>query len=503
MMERTSLPLPARIQRTLVVLLLGVALATWSVSIQTVFANNQQEKILKPNRPRTAFVYQGQLKESSSPANGAYDFRFTLHTSQTGGDELSSIVREATALTDGLFKVELDFGGAAPEGQESWLAVAVRPAGSADIYISLSPRQRLTSTPYAIFAQRGQWSLIGVPIGFAGGNDKEVVAAANNTNPAQSADSPENQATRSEGSNAALTSNGTPNFVAKFDGAGGLVNSIMFDDGARVGIGNQNPRSTLQVHGPGGLEQAPGGSFATASVFSSNFMLHQGFGQLGLYTSNPQGPDIGGQLVLGGQDGTTERRSFAAIAGRKENNISNNRDGYLQFSVRSNVGPPARDLQERMRITSAGSVGIGTTNPIRKLDVVENVDGVTSMGIRNPNPGSQATAVFAVNADGSQLSLFAHSSSYFHHLRANRVALVAERNSAGVDVVANQDHGEIRLFTGGYAASTERMRITDVGKIFIRSAGQGIVLRSPNGAVCRELTINNLGTLTVNAIACP
>ena len=480
----------------------------------------------EPLPVQTAFAYQGQLKESGTPASGVYDLQFTLYTAQAGGIELKSIVHEDVAVVNGLFTVKLDFGQAAFDSKESWLDVAVRAGHSADAFTSLSPRQRLSPTPYAIFAQREQWSLIGVPIGFAGSEDKDMVATA--ITPASAATDPkyaDGQSAKSAystGQQALLAPSGTPDYIAKFDSTGSpTADSVMFDDGSRVAIGTTTPLSTLQVHGPGGVEQAPGGNFATASVFSTNFLLPQGFGQLGLFTTDPQAPDIGGQLVLGGNDGATDRRSFAAIAGRKENNIANNRDGYLQFSVRSNVGPPFRDLQERMRITSAGAVGIGTTNPFRKLEVVEDINTVTSMGIRNLNTGSNASAMVAVNSDGVQLSLFAHSSSYISPHRADRAALVAESNAAGVDVVTTQANGDIRLFTGGYLAFNERMRVTNAGaigigtsapkatlhleggKIFVGSAGQGIILKSPNGAICRELTINNLGGITLNAIACP
>jgi hypothetical protein len=95
------------------------------------YKQQEMEKGPNPDRSRTAFVYQGQLKESGLSANGVYDFRFTLHPAQAGGGELGSIVREGTVLTDGLFKVELDFGGAASEAPEGWLEVAVRSADSA------------------------------------------------------------------------------------------------------------------------------------------------------------------------------------------------------------------------------------------------------------------------------------------------------------------------------------------------------------------------------------
>src|SRR5262249_33340655 len=116
--------------------------------------------------------YQGQLKDGGMPATGKHCFRFTLHTAQTGGDELGSIISEDKDLSNGLFTVQLDFGPATSNDQDRWLEVAVRPGGGTEPFSVLSPRQRLTPTPYAIFAQQERWSLIGVPVGFSAGMDK-------------------------------------------------------------------------------------------------------------------------------------------------------------------------------------------------------------------------------------------------------------------------------------------------------------------------------------------
>jgi hypothetical protein len=71
--------------------------------------------------------------------------------------------------------VPLDFGSSVLGVAEVWLEVAVRRGKSQEAYTVLSPRQKLTSTPYAIFAQQERWSLIGVPVGFVGKTDKDTV----------------------------------------------------------------------------------------------------------------------------------------------------------------------------------------------------------------------------------------------------------------------------------------------------------------------------------------
>ncbi|MCC7088529.1 MAG: hypothetical protein M9925_04300 [Chloroflexi bacterium] len=104
----------------------------------------------------TAFTYQGRLTDGGSPANGVYDLRFILWDTETGGAQVGSIVaKEDVTVTNGLFSVELDFGGSAFTGDARWLEIAVRPGSGtgATGYTILSPRQPVSPSPYAVFAK--------------------------------------------------------------------------------------------------------------------------------------------------------------------------------------------------------------------------------------------------------------------------------------------------------------------------------------------------------------
>jgi hypothetical protein len=126
----------------------------------------------------TSFTYQGRLVIGGIPANGAYDFTFTLYDALNGGAQVGgTVTRSGVTVTDGLFTVQLDFG-AVFDGTALYLEIGVRP-GSGGTYTTLAPRQALTATPYARYAAQSPWSgLVGVPPGFADGTDDGSIYTA-------------------------------------------------------------------------------------------------------------------------------------------------------------------------------------------------------------------------------------------------------------------------------------------------------------------------------------
>jgi hypothetical protein len=156
--------------------------------------------------------------------------------------------------------------------------------------------------------------------------------------------------------------------------------------GGRVGIGNTNPSSKLYV------DDFLGSSDPTTSRVSaivsfgtlppnniSSGMLIEGnvgagmaeSGQLDLATNTAGGPI---RLVF--DDPNTGVTTAPAVIVAQENGPSYTLGGYLAFLVGSTAGGPS----EKMRITTDGNVGIGTTNPDYPL-TVGNIGGkLTSWG---------------------------------------------------------------------------------------------------------------------------
>jgi hypothetical protein len=359
----------------------------------------QESRAKDPNAvlTSTAFTYQGQLKDADGPVNGPFDFQFRLYSAQTGGEQLGSIDMENLALSNGMFRLKLDFGRAAVEAQESWLEIGVRASGGAEPYTVLLPRQKMTPTPYAIFAQHEQWNLIGVPVGFA---DRAVMQEPART--LLDAQSPatlnETESPKPEANAAAPQ--GTANFVAKFDGSGNpTANSVMFDNGANVGLGTTSPTAKLDVRGhltldagdspvlytgtapselsrylqlinspssPSASGLKAGGilvsdSYSYANPGKNDMIVR---GNVGVGTASPQSRlHISGTAGVFPFQGVTIDQTIGAAA---------NLSGY-SFQVRSTLlgrgpGQPGGTTTDFL-VDSVGNVGIGTATPNHRLSI--------------------------------------------------------------------------------------------------------------------------------------
>lgn len=100
----------------------------------------------------TMFTYQGRLGAGGAPANGIYDFQFTLYDSNSPGNVIAGpMTNVAVGVSNGLFTTALDFGNVfAGEGRS--LEIGVRTNGDTGGFSILSPRQTISATPYAITA---------------------------------------------------------------------------------------------------------------------------------------------------------------------------------------------------------------------------------------------------------------------------------------------------------------------------------------------------------------
>jgi hypothetical protein len=85
-------------------------------------ALNQQ--VLTLHAQGTAFTYQGRLNNTGGPANGSYDFKFTLFATNISGSAVAGpVTNSAAAVSNGLFTAAIDLARAsltvAPTGWKS------------------------------------------------------------------------------------------------------------------------------------------------------------------------------------------------------------------------------------------------------------------------------------------------------------------------------------------------------------------------------------------------
>ncbi|MGD8501873.1 MAG: hypothetical protein PVJ86_14570, partial [Phycisphaerales bacterium] len=130
----------------------------------------------------TAFTYQGRLMDVNTPADGLYDFQFSLFDHAggigIGTPPLSTTDVNGVDVIGGYFTVELDFRIISPvdepgifNGDALWLEIGVRTGDLDDPneYTILQPRQEITPTPYAIYAKTAGTTVSGCVCDGTGG----------------------------------------------------------------------------------------------------------------------------------------------------------------------------------------------------------------------------------------------------------------------------------------------------------------------------------------------
>ena len=129
-----------------------------------------------------------------------------------------------------------------------------------------------------------------------------------------------------------------------------------------------------------------------------------------------------------------------------------------------------------MKITNVGNVGVGTTSPTRKLDIVGDLT-TDAVRIKNTNANGGGLSVFAANGGGG----------------SNRILTLGDSNENVK--VAVLENGNLGI---GTSSPGEKLEV-EGGDIKIKDASAGLILTSPNGTVYK-ITVANDGTVTSTAV---
>jgi hypothetical protein len=232
---------------------------------------------------------------------------------------------------------------------------------------------------------------------------------------------------------------GTFNRVAKFGSDGtSLIDSAIIETGGNVGIGTTNPQSSLDY-------KSSAAPFFTRDVGTTNFGTAQAALQLGLSNLGARNVGVGPSFLFFGENSAGAKSFLGRVSGVWENPTAGAEAGAIFFQVRANSGDVSA-LTERMRITAAGNVGIGTASPAGLLHV-RGANPVRILGDTTTLGGTE------------YVDFFARSSIYASDLGGMRI----QRQGNG-----NVDTLIFAALSGNSA--TEKMRVSGNGNVGIGTA---------------------------------
>jgi hypothetical protein len=166
-----------------------------------------------------------------------------------------------------------------------------------------------------------------------------------------------------------------------------------------------------------------------------------------------------------------------------------------------------------MVINNNGSVGIGTTTPTAKLNVVGGTFDIVNPG---PDPSGIRTGA---DADFGRVWI-----EYSSALAIPKLIMadyddpprIAFRQTGTGNEVSPQYESWIGMSQGlsnnlaimggnvgiGTITPNSKLQVTG-GDIYVSTQGNGIILRDTDGTGCHRITVNSAGTTTATAVACP
>jgi hypothetical protein len=318
----------------------------------------------------TVFTYQGRLNNGTNPVTGFYDLRFHLYDSPSGGNILAGpVTNSAVPVTNGLFTVQVDFGAGVFTGSSNWLQIGVR-TNATGAFSTLSPRNQVTPTPYAIFAETANAAGLS---GTVPGGDLNLSGVSGSGLVNLNA----SQLTTGTISDARLAPD-----VALLDAPN---QQFIGTNRFATGVGN----GALRVQGSSGIDTSlfTGLGFQYYDSSGEGALMssyNDGFGYLTFYTKQGGGYPIVQQMQIdkwGGvhidQQGYNEGvinnsttngvgLTFGPTSG--EGIASQRTAGLNQFGLDFYTA-----FTHRMSILQNGNVGIGTTNPASLLEVNGNI----------------------------------------------------------------------------------------------------------------------------------
>ena len=227
----------------------------------------------------------------------------------------------------------------------------------------------------------------------------------------------------------------TVNQLIKATNANGINESIIFDDGVNVGIGETSPEGKLHVKA---------GSSGSVTAQSNSIGIFENSGNSYISVLSPNAQYAG--LVMGGPG-----NPYGAYVNW---NHDNNALKVATAHSRGGIQLLVNTEQEAVRILSGGNVGIGTINPKEKLTISGNLSSSGTATIGTINTGTGTSFVIENNGLLQKRTLntaaLNTASNFVSASNGNLVTnyLTKASNSNGINESIISDDGTL-VYVGG------------------------------------------------------
>jgi hypothetical protein len=288
---------------------------------------------------------------------------------------------------------------------------------------------------------------------------------------------------------------------------------LFVDASGRVGIGTASPAQTLDIAGTAGLHLR-GTTYTNFSDYwgsSDNRAMFLPYGFLG------SSGVFAVSLYANGYRNSSSGFTYMGINGNTSTaaGLDLQSDGNILFRSGAAVGTI---LPERLRITSAGLVGIGTTNPTTPL----HVEGVARATILQSFDVTQGTNSLALRSSGTGTNSGFLTNEFvdvtFNHRRTSdgSGSVVARIRSVAEDDQNNSWPTALTFHVKRFSNDFEALRIASTGNVGINtsnpsyklhildnaSAGAGLLVEGggSGGAIAQfDRTVGGSGRVQISA----